>query len=307
MCASGIGQGRTGRAMVSMAVAALALGSPMVARAQDPSPGAGASAAPPAAQFSARLTAVQQVHDASLLNVKYDRPNQYCKNGLLSYSTDQTVTFTSDPVAVDVVKLETPPEGWGDQVVFLVPRGQSVADVTFAPPSDFLFDVVAQVELPGMAAVDRTYAKPGTGQLPDAMPFDVTCTGGDGPGGVTPTPLDCGSRQLAMSLGLFATAPGKVQSWATQVDPSAQGLYANCTGADDLSPGQFMGNEDVVTVVTRTDADIPAAAQLLDAAVPTLSLTGGADGVYRDAGSLIDTHMTWTLTLCRLDAGTPAC
>ena len=207
------------------------------------------------------------MHDASLLNVKVDHPNAYCKGGLLSYSTDQVITVTSAPVVVDVVKLGTPPEGWGDQAVFLVAEGGSVEDLTVFPPEEFLFDSVPQLQLPGTASVERRSDKPGTGELPDALPFTTVCTEGDGKGGYKPPPSDCGTREFALSMGLIATVPGKVTVWATDLDPSAEQLYQNCTTDQDMAPGMFMGNEDETSPVTRTDADLPAVEQLLDPAV----------------------------------------
>ncbi len=156
------GPSQRGRGRVVAALGAtMILGLPAIVWAADPSIATAA-----AAGFSVTLTATQHQHAATLLNVKYDRPDRYCKDGLLSYSTEQTMTIRTDPVMVDMVKLDSPPADWGSQEVFLIPQGGSVEDVIGAPPSGYLYDALPQVELPGTVSVDRAYSKPATGISP---------------------------------------------------------------------------------------------------------------------------------------------
>ncbi len=138
------------------------------------------------------------------------------------------------------------------------------------------------------------------------MPFAVPCTGGDAPAGYTLPPLDCGTREYAVTMALIPAAPSRVLAWAGEVDPASEDLYTNCPVGVDMAPGQFMAADDGITELTRTDADLPVD-QLLDPGVPRIELTGQAEGHRRDAGSLDDTEYTWTLTLCRIVAGAPAC
>ena len=108
-------------------------------------------------------------------------------------------------------------------------------------------------------------------------------------------------------MGLLPSAPGRVYALATEVDPSADDIYANCFPRLDMGLGQFAGAEDGVTTVTIAGGDLPTAAQFVDPNTPQLSVTGSADGLYDADGSLTATHQDWTLTLCRMVAGTPAC
>ena len=82
-----------------------------------------ASAAPSAVtEFSATLSADQTQHRATALNLKYDFPNEFCKDGLDTYSVDQSMTFTADPVVVEVATFDSPLAGWGSQDAFIYAR-----------------------------------------------------------------------------------------------------------------------------------------------------------------------------------------
>jgi hypothetical protein len=265
-----------------------------------------ASGAPAVAAFSATLKAVQTQHIASALNLKYDFPNEYCKNGLETYSMDQSMTFEGDPVAVEVATTDQPPDGWGTQDAFLYPQGGSAQDVIGQPPSDYLMLALPQFELSGTIDVIRSAARPAVGDQPDAVPYDTVCAGG-GDAVSTPQPSDCGERTIETTMGVIPKAPGQVFAWATEVDPSAEDIYTNCFPRPDMALGQFVGYDDGVTVVTIDGGELPTRAELLDPSVPKLDVTGSADGLYDADGSLTATHDEWSLTLCRIAAGTPAC
>lgn len=266
------------------------------------------STAPSAgAEFSATLSAVQTQHRATALNLKYDFPNEYCKNGLSTYSVDQTMTFTAAPVAVEVATVDSPVPGWGSQDAFLFAQGGSVEDVLLSPPSEYLMFALPQFEIPGSLEVTRSNARPAVGDQPEPVPYDTTCAGGDGAVVSTPEPSDCGERTVEATMGVIPRAPGQILAWATEVDPSADDIYLNCFPRLDMALGQFVGAEDGVTTITIDGGDLPTATAFLDPSVPQLSVTGSAEGLYDADGSLTATHAEWTLTLCRMVAGTPAC
>ena len=286
--------------LASLAAAALlAPASPVAAQPAPASPGG-------PVQFSATLSALQVDHAASLMNVKYTTHNEYCKDRFVSHSTDQQMEVTSDPVVVDVVLLDAAPAGWGAQTTFLVPHGGSVEDVTAYPPADELFFAEPIFELPSHASVTRTSANPATGDLPEPMLFEDPCAGGDGSGNYSPPPQDCGLRDFQLTMALIAPAPGQLHAWTSGSDQDPAVMYTNCPSDLDMAPGQFVAEEGVTTV-TRDGGDLPAADQLLDPSVPRLEVTGTADGEYRDQGFLDKTHYEWTLTLCRITGGVPAC
>ena len=237
-------------------------------------------------QFSATLTAKQTVHDATLLNVKYDPPNKYCKNGLLSYSTDQVITVTTDPVMVDVVKLGAPPEGWGDQTVFLVPQGGSVEDVVYFPPEEYLSDSIPQLQLTGTASVERRSDRPAIGELPDALPFPVACTGGEVSGGNNAPPLDCGTREVPVTMGLIATAPGQGTGLGDRRRSAGRGVSSRTARRTRTRRRA----SSWATTMSRSPVTRDGRGHPRGRTAPRrsrsrrISLSGGADSVYRDAG-----------------------
>jgi hypothetical protein len=272
--------------------------------AQDPAAsGPAATQAAARVEFAAVVTGVQREHLAEATNLIIKPPNKHCQSGIESHSTDQEITFSSDLALVDAIAIDDP--AWGDQHVVLLPQGSS---------SDFLMGQapgggVDMAPLLFMAStafhVTRTFARPGTGVLPQAVDFTDPCAGG-GEGGRTPTPPDCGERDFTANLAVLNPEPNKLLPLASIDSPDVEELYATCGGSVDMAVGQFASG-DSGQLITMQAQPMPSIDQLSDTSISKFEVSGSAQGRQDELGVRTDSDYAWTLTLCRVVNGQPAC
>jgi hypothetical protein len=294
--------------MVGTAVAIVVPGTAALAQDASVMP----TAAPPLAVFRATLTATQTEHLGELLKVIIDPPNSNpaCRDGLESNSTDQVLTLTSDPVDVDPVDVDLvqftgPQEGWGDQTSFLVLHGRTVDDITsYGPPAEM--NPTMLFSLPTTVGVRQTHSRPATGDLPpDPYVFRDPCGSGGSGDGPAPSPADCSNRQFHADTWVTIPTPGTLSMFAGGIPDDAQSSFDDCSGSVKMEAGMFTNGDDGDTF-SVTGGDFPAA-ELLDATVGQVTVPGHADGRFVQPGTLTAYDLSWTLTLCRLTAGVPAC
>jgi hypothetical protein len=287
-----------GTAMVMTAPGSWAL-------AQDPS--VVATAGPPLAEFHATLMATQTEHLGELLKVVIDPPNTNpaCRDGLESNSTDQVLTLTSDPVDVDLVQFAGPQEGWGDQTSFLVAHGGTVDDISiFGPPAEM--NPTLLFSLPTTVGVKQTHSRPAIGDLPPTPYVFKDPCGSSGSGdGPAPSPVDCSNRQFHADTWVTIPTLGTLSIIGGGIPDDAQTSFDDCSGSMAMETGAFT-NGDYGDTFTVTGGDLPTE-QLLDATAGQVAVSGNADGRFVQPGTLTPYHLTWTLTLCRVVSGAPAC
>jgi hypothetical protein len=286
-------------------LAAMLVGAPMSAvSAQSAAPGAAGELI---GQFTAHLRGTQTEHYSSLWNVSYDPDDGGCKPGFMSHSTDQRMTFESEPVEVDAVRLPPGTQGWAGQDYVLVPRGMGADMVTWAAPGSELYLAPVLFELPIDVTIYKSYADPATGQGPaEPLPFVVACTGGDGPGG-SPPPLDCGQRTFSSTMAVLQPEVNVAIAAASDsvFSGEPEQLYQNCPTSIDAVPGGFVWGEEVPPA--HTGGPLPTVEQLLDPGLTAVDIIGQVSGGYQDTGYLASQALDWTLTLCRQGATAPTC
>lgn len=262
-------------------------------------------------RFTAHLRGSQAEHRSTLLNVTYSEPGGACKPGLWSYSTDQTMSFESDPVEVEAVRLPPGTEGWGGQPYVLVAQGMDpvlLSDlITYNAPTGEMYDTPMLFELPLAVDGSKTNADPATGEGPaEPQPFVVACTGGDGPGGSSP-PSDCGDRTFTSVVAITqsqANVAVPVSGEGTDLQ-AIEALYVNCPGSVDEVPGGFAWGEG--SPATYTGGALPTMEQILDPALTAVEVPGKVTSRYEETGYVDTQSLDWTLTLCREGATAPNC
>ena len=271
--------------------------------AQDPGESEPAASQGPAIRFTADWEGVQREHLAGATNIVIDPPVKGCPSTLETHSTDQEMTFFSDLADVDALAIEDP--AWGDQHVVLLPHGTGTDSLLGeAPTGD-----VEMAPLLFMAGTrfntTRTFERPGTGALPQPDKFVDRCASGGGGDG-TPPPPDCGDREFLANMVMLNPAPNKLLPVANIDSPDIEELYATCGSSVDMTAGQFVlpGNGEEVDWESQP---LPSMDQLSDTSIPKFQISGSANGKQDIPGVLRTNQYSWTLTLCRVVDGQPAC
>jgi hypothetical protein len=260
-------------------------------------------------QFIASLTADEVHHDASnLMNSIVDRP---CPRAPQTSSREQSLRVESERVRVFVVDApEVTSMGYLMGPIVDVLQAQNGATVARdnADPSWF--------NLPVTVRVTRSRNDPAIGPIPEVYDFqEKSCPGGDVPG--QKPPPDCGVRTYRTWLAM--TRSGADELWlerssipvylagiASPRSPRLETLYRNCDGPTPW-PGYFMeGHAD--TTVTR--GKLPSLAEVSkvardwyhDQKPGRIEIRGGSGLDTAEPGSLENDQLTWTLTLCPVDA-----
>lgn len=280
------------------------MGSVGTGSAQDAGASPPAASPAPGIRFAASIDGVQREHLGEATNEIIDPPVKGCPGGIETHSTDQETTFFSDLADVDAVAIDDP--AWGDQHVVLVPHGSGSDSLAGQAPTGvvdmapFLFTVGARFE------TTRTFARPGTGALPQPVDFvDPCAAGGSGEG--TPPPSDCGDREFKADIWMLDPAPNQLLPVTSIDSPDIEELYANCSGGVDMAPGAFASGDSGETVDTLPSQPLPSLEQLSDMSVAKFQTSGGANGKQDLPGVLRTSQFSWTLTLCRVVDGQPAC
>ena len=262
-------------------------------------------------RFTAHLRGTQTEHRSTLLNVTYSAPGGACKPGLQSYSTDQTMSFESDPVEVEAVRLVPGTEGWDGQPYLLVAQGMDptlLADmVSYDPPTGEMYDTPILFDLPVAVNGNKTNADPATGEGPaEPQPFEVACTGGDGVARSSP-PTDCGDRTFTSDMAITQSQLNvavPVSGGEIDLEP-IEALYVNCPGSVDEVPGGFAWGEGSPT--TYVGGSLPTVDQVVDPSLGTLDIRGQVTARYEETGYVDSQALDWKLTLCREGATAPNC
>jgi len=246
-------------------------------------------------EFMATIAGKQTDHKGILFKYTSAAP---CGGGTVSRSEEQVVDFISDEVHVDAVKLAEPSPLWPGLEVLLVPHGGQASQVNLAAGP---FDEPDLFSTPVTFNVDRRNVKPGAAPMPPILDMgDVPCAGGEPGGGGQRD--DCGRRSYTATLVVTLTGITVV---FPQVEgsgnPDADTLYLRCPGPRPI-PGQFTGEN----AAPRYGGTVPVA-QLLDPDVDQITISGSATYSASFTGSLQETQYDWTIILCRIRKGVPAC
>jgi hypothetical protein len=251
------------------------------------------------AEFEATLAGKEIDHTGRAFSYTTDA---LCGGGqTVSRSEEQTVSFIAPPIHVDATRLASEPPGWPGQEVLLVFHGTAVDSIRLGPgPMDLslspsLFRVPAQI------AVDRGNPTPGAAPMPSPTNLGYQPCAGGGEG--SQPPKDCGHRDYPTQMAILLSAVNRVfPALEAQPGVDTSGLYRNCSGPEPI-PGQFAFDG----LATISGGTFPATDRLFDPDVDQIDITGSVTYLEMGPGRWITRQYDWTLILCRIKDGVPAC
>lgn len=226
---------------------------------------------------------------------------QGCGAMVVNHSTDGKVSFVSDKRAITASLLSNDFGNVGDQAFVFSPKGKDFTGSDIGNGNGLqMFGLLAAY------STDKSAAAPATGDQPPLRTIPSgDCVGGGTGTHDSPGPSDCGVRTYAMDLNVSMPSPRHL--FVSGEPSSESNLWENC--GDPLIPW-----EPPVAPIMQSCASpqskggkVPSIKDVFDPSKTRITIKGSYSCITESPGHLDQIFYNWTLTLCRIVDGKPAC